>query len=134
MLRDVLIKVKGLSNREAEVVELIAKGLSDKEIAHQLFITKKTVKFHLENIKKRGNWKSRAKLIVWCLPHIAPESPATAFKSEKKVEDRVEPEFGSLEFFYQLMKDERKVNEVFSAPSNYEGDEYFDLMNEVNAD
>lgn len=69
MLRDVLIQ-KGLSNREAEVAELVTKGLSNKEVANQLFVTEKTVKFHLTNIYKKMNVKSRAQLIVWCLPHF----------------------------------------------------------------
>lgn len=79
MLRDVLIQ-KGLSNREAEVAELVTKGLSNKEVANQLFVTEKTVKFHLTNIYKKMNVKSRAQLIVWCLPHLGfvekEESPA----------------------------------------------------------
>lgn len=69
MLRDILIQ-KGLSNREAEVAELVSKGLSNKEVANQLFVTEKTVKFHLTNIYKKMNVKSRAQLIVWCLPHF----------------------------------------------------------------
>lgn len=69
MLRDVLIQ-KGLSNREAEVAELVSKGLSNKEVANQLFVTEKTVKFHLTNIYKKMSVKSRAQLIVWCLPHM----------------------------------------------------------------
>lgn len=69
MLRDVLINQKGLSNREAEVAELVTKGLSNKEVANQLFVTEKTVKFHLTNIYKKMNLKSRAQLIVWCMPH-----------------------------------------------------------------
>ena len=69
MLRDVLIQ-KGLSNREAEVAELVSKGLSNKEVANRLFVTEKTVKFHLTIIYKKMNVKSRAKLIVWCLPHM----------------------------------------------------------------
>jgi DNA-binding CsgD family transcriptional regulator len=86
MLRDVLIQ-KGLSNREAEVAELVTKGLSNKEVANQLFVTEKTVKFHLTNIYKKMNVKSRAQLIVWCLPHFgfvekdekpAVEQPANA--------------------------------------------------------
>src|SRR5689334_6871009 len=69
MLRDVLIQ-KGLSSREAEVAELVTKGLSNKEVANQLFVTEKTVKSHLTNIYKKMNVKSRAQLIVWCLPHL----------------------------------------------------------------
>ena len=70
MLKDVLTQ-KGLSNREAEVAELVTKGLSNKEVANQLFVTEKTVKFHLTNIYKKMNVKSRSQLIVWCMPHMA---------------------------------------------------------------
>ncbi len=68
MLRDILIEKK-LSNREAEVAELVSKGLSNREVANRLFVTEKTVKFHLTNIYKKMNVKSRAQLIVWCMPH-----------------------------------------------------------------
>ena len=70
MLKDVLTQ-RGLSNREAEVAELVTKGLSNKEVANQLFVTEKTVKFHLTNIYKKMNVKSRAQLIVWCMPHLS---------------------------------------------------------------
>jgi hypothetical protein len=39
-------------------------------VAGQLFVTEKTVKFHLTNIYKKMSVKSRAQLIVWCLPHL----------------------------------------------------------------
>ena len=68
MLRDVLIE-KNLSNREAEVAELVSQGLSNREVANRLFVTEKTVKFHLTNIYKKMDVKSRAQLIVWCMPH-----------------------------------------------------------------
>jgi len=69
MLKDILTQ-KGLSHREAEVAELVSKGLSNKEVANQLFVTEKTVKFHLTNIYKKMSVKSRAQLIVWCMPHM----------------------------------------------------------------
>ena len=69
MLRDILAQ-RGLSHREAEVAELVSKGLSNKEVASQLFVTEKTVKFHLTNIYKKMQVKSRAQLIVWCVPHV----------------------------------------------------------------
>jgi len=82
MLRDALIQ-KGLSNRESEVAELVSKGLSNKEVANQLFVTEKTVKFHLTNIYKKMNVKSRAQLIVWCLPHLGfAESEARQAQAE----------------------------------------------------
>ncbi len=73
-LQNVLIQ-KGLSNREAQVADLVSRGLSNKEIANQLFIIEKTVKFHLTNIYKKMNLKSRAQLIVYCLPYLTFSSP-----------------------------------------------------------
>ncbi|MBE8221782.1 MAG: response regulator transcription factor [Bdellovibrionales bacterium] len=69
MLRNILVK-NGLSQRESEVAELITQGLSNKEIANRLFVTEKTIKFHLTNIYKKMYVKSRSKLIVWCMPHL----------------------------------------------------------------
>lgn len=85
MLRDILIQ-KGLSNREAEVAELVSKGLSNKEVANQLFVTEKTVKFHLTNIYKKMNVKSRAQLIVWCLPHLGFVETETSRENTNQVQ------------------------------------------------
>jgi len=71
MLRDILLQ-KGFSNRQCEVTELITKGLTNLEVSDQLFITEKTVCFHLRKIKTLLNLESRAQIIVWCLPHMAP--------------------------------------------------------------
>jgi DNA-binding NarL/FixJ family response regulator len=53
-----------LSKREREVCNMVATGLSNKEVASALFVTEKTVKFHLTNIYKTLGLKSRAQLIV----------------------------------------------------------------------
>lgn len=68
-LQNVLIQ-RGLSNREAEVADMVSRGYSNREIGALMMITDKGVKFHLTNIYKKMNVKSRAQLIVWCLPHI----------------------------------------------------------------
>ena len=44
------IKQLGISRREFEVLELIAKGLSNKEIGEKLFISIPTVKTHSSNL------------------------------------------------------------------------------------
>lgn len=61
---------KGLSHREREVAILVSKGLANKEVADQLFVTEKTVKFHLTNLYKKLAIKSRAQLIVWSMPYV----------------------------------------------------------------
>lgn len=62
---------KGLTKREAEVADLARRGLRTKEVANQLFVTEKTIKFHLTSIYKKLNVKSRAQLVVWCIPHMS---------------------------------------------------------------
>ncbi|MGZ3742726.1 MAG: helix-turn-helix domain-containing protein [Pseudobdellovibrionaceae bacterium] len=68
MTLDEALKEKGLTQRQIEVCELVAKGLSNKEVANQLFITEQTVKVHLISIYKIAGFKSRAQLIIYCLP------------------------------------------------------------------
>lgn len=69
MIQEVYIR-NGLSKREAEVAELVSKGLSNKEVADKLFVTEKTIKFHLTNIYRKMNITSRTQLIVWSLPYM----------------------------------------------------------------
>lgn len=66
---NVLIQ-RGLSNREAELVLLVSKGLNNAEIANQMFMTEQAVKFVLRAVYRIMRCKSRAQLIVWCLPHL----------------------------------------------------------------
>jgi len=53
----------GLSEREYEVLQLIAKGLSNKEIAAQLFISESTVKTHVSNILSKLDAKRRTQAV-----------------------------------------------------------------------
>ncbi len=51
-----------LTNREKEIVQLAAEGISNKEIASQLLITERTIRFHFSNIclKLGANGRSNA--------------------------------------------------------------------------
>ncbi len=53
-----------LSDREAEVLECIAKGLTTQEIAHQLFISKNTVETHRKNLLYKLSARNTAELIT----------------------------------------------------------------------
>lgn len=48
-----------LSNREQEVLNLLAKGNSNNDIANKLFITTRTVKYHVSSIFTKLNVKNR---------------------------------------------------------------------------
>lgn len=54
-----------LTSREYQVAVLIKKGLSSKEIADQLFITKKAVDYHRANIRKKLNLSPKDNLQVY---------------------------------------------------------------------
>lgn len=58
-----------LSKREEEVVQLVATGLSNKEIADKLFISVRTVKAHLTSIFSKTGFRDRLELAVKMRPH-----------------------------------------------------------------
>lgn len=53
-----------ITEREREVIGLVQRGLSNKEIAHQLSISDSTVRHHLTNIFDKVGVRNRQKLLV----------------------------------------------------------------------
>ncbi|MCW3787810.1 response regulator [Plebeiibacterium sediminum] len=60
-------KENQLSTREVEVLQLICKGLSTKEISEALFISQKTVEVHRSNILRKSDQKNIAQLVIWAI-------------------------------------------------------------------
>jgi DNA-binding CsgD family transcriptional regulator len=56
-----------LSDRELQVVELIASGLTNQEIADQLEISKRTVDNHISNILNKTATGNRVALVRWAM-------------------------------------------------------------------
>lgn len=56
-------KSEHLTEREVTVIRAIARGLSNKQIAHEMFISESTVKFHIQNASKKLNSHRRAELV-----------------------------------------------------------------------
>ncbi|MCW9012357.1 MAG: two-component system response regulator NarL [Gammaproteobacteria bacterium] len=56
-----------LTQREKEILSLIAKGLSNKLIARELDIVESTVKVHVKHLLKKLNLRSRVEAAVWAV-------------------------------------------------------------------
>jgi DNA-binding NarL/FixJ family response regulator len=59
----------GLTAREAEVLELLAAGLSNGEIARELFISEHTVKTHINHVFTKTRSRDRAQAIRYAHEH-----------------------------------------------------------------
>jgi len=58
------LRDKGLSPRQIDVAKQVAKGISSQEAANILFISEKTIKFHLTSIYKTLKIQRRGQLIL----------------------------------------------------------------------
>jgi two-component system NarL family response regulator len=56
-----------LTERELEVLRLVARGMANKEIAHQLFISENTVKNHVRNILEKLQLHSRMEAAMYAV-------------------------------------------------------------------
>jgi DNA-binding NarL/FixJ family response regulator len=59
----------GLTEREAEILRLIAQGLNNPEIAGRLFVTTHTVKSHINRIFAKTGSRDRAAAIYYAHQH-----------------------------------------------------------------
>lgn len=67
--RENKIQVGSLTGRENEVLKLLAKGMSNKEIASTLTITEKTVKAHVSNILGKLNVSDRTQAALYAVKY-----------------------------------------------------------------
>ena len=59
----------GLTQREVEVLQLLSRGLSNKEIAAQLVISRKTAGGHIEHIYSKIGASNRARASLFAMKH-----------------------------------------------------------------
>jgi DNA-binding NarL/FixJ family response regulator len=56
-----------LSDRELEILDLVANGLTNQEISEKLEISKRTVDNHISNILTKTKTDNRVELVRWAL-------------------------------------------------------------------
>jgi predicted ATPase/DNA-binding CsgD family transcriptional regulator len=61
-----------LSKREVEIAELVAQGLSNKEIATRVFLSERTIETHVSNILDKLGVNSRVEISSWVARELTP--------------------------------------------------------------
>jgi DNA-binding NarL/FixJ family response regulator len=59
----------GLTRREIEILQLVAEGYSNAQLAKMLWVTEQTVKFHLSNIYRKLGVANRTEASRWAQVH-----------------------------------------------------------------
>lgn len=61
---------KSLTPREKEILLLITEGITNKQIAEQLFISENTVKNHIKNLLEKLGLENRVQLASYAIKHL----------------------------------------------------------------
>jgi DNA-binding CsgD family transcriptional regulator len=65
----------GLTPQESAIAALVAEGLSNPEIACQLFLSPSTVEYHLHKVFRKVGVRTRIQLARWSIDTAAPDHP-----------------------------------------------------------
>jgi DNA-binding CsgD family transcriptional regulator len=68
----------GLTGREAEIVALVTRGMTNRQIGHTLSISPNTVRKHLENAYLRIGVHTRAEAVAWTYHDRAADEPGVS--------------------------------------------------------
>ena len=63
------VSYQQLTSRELEILQLIAKGFTNKEISEKVFLSVKTIEAHRAKIYQKLGLKTRADLVAYALRH-----------------------------------------------------------------
>jgi DNA-binding NarL/FixJ family response regulator len=62
-------RAAGLSGKEIEVLRAVARGLPNKQIARELWVSDQTIKFHLGNVYRKLSVNNRTEAVCYALDH-----------------------------------------------------------------
>jgi pimeloyl-ACP methyl ester carboxylesterase/DNA-binding CsgD family transcriptional regulator len=86
-----------LTRRQREVVSLVARGLTNREIAERLYLSERTVEGHVEQIRMKLGVRSRTQIVAWDL-----EDRVTSSVGVRPPEIRY-ARSGSVDIAYQVL-------------------------------
>jgi len=66
-----MTSLSDLTPRELEILQLVIAGNTNKAIASEIYISEKTVEFHLDHIYTKIGARSRLMAGIWALQHGA---------------------------------------------------------------
>lgn len=64
-----MASISNLTPRELEILQFVIAGKTNKSIAAEIYISEKTVEFHLDNIYTKIGMRTRLMAGVWALRH-----------------------------------------------------------------
>ncbi|MBI4220579.1 MAG: helix-turn-helix transcriptional regulator [Chloroflexi bacterium] len=81
----------GLTAREQDVARLVARGLTNRAIAHDLVLSEKTVEMHVSSCLAKLGQRSRAELAAWAVgTGLAPVRSSSSTPGPKGTEPRLQ--------------------------------------------
>lgn len=84
-------RAEGLSEREAEVLALIAQGLSNEEIKRHTYLSMNTVKTYIRHAYLKIEVSTRPHAVLWAVNHgLSQSAPDGGWEGNPKLSDRQE--------------------------------------------
>jgi DNA-binding CsgD family transcriptional regulator len=103
-----------ISNSESKVIAYLQQGLSNRDIADSLNVSEKTIKFHLTNIYKKHEVRSRSelisKLVGWSTPEVSMKELSTEVTENKQPTSQMQ----KIEFINDKFKVGDSINQLHS--------------------
>jgi DNA-binding NarL/FixJ family response regulator len=64
-----MTSISDLTSRELEILQLLLTGKTNKEIATEIYISERTVEFHLDHIYTKIGVRTRLMAGIWAIEH-----------------------------------------------------------------
>jgi DNA-binding NarL/FixJ family response regulator len=76
-----MASLSDLTPRELEILQLVIAGNTNKAIARQIYISEKTVEFHLDHIYTKIGERTRLMAGIWAIKHGMDQAEAREIPS-----------------------------------------------------